>query len=65
MWTMFEQLIVQVAITALRLAIRNPKAVAEEGKIIKDIALAATEADTTINGTLWTSSPAAPTTVTQ
>lgn len=65
MWTMFEQLIVQVAITALRLAIKNPKAVAEEGKIIKDIALAATEADTTVNGTMWTSTPATATPVTQ
>jgi hypothetical protein len=65
MWTMFEQLIVQVAITALRLAIKNPSAVAEEGKIIKDIALAATQADSTVNGTLWTSTPATPTPVTQ
>lgn len=65
MWTMFEQLIVQVAITALRLAIKNPKAVAEEGKIIKDIALAATEADATVNGTVWTSAPATPAPVTQ
>lgn len=65
MWTMFEQLIVQVAITALRLAIKNPKAVAEEGKIIKDIALAATEADTTVNGTLWSSTPGQPTPITQ
>lgn len=65
MWTMFEQLIVQVAITALRLAIKNPKAVAEEGEIIKDIAAAATEADTVVNGTVWTSSPAPATPVTQ
>lgn len=65
MWTMFEQLIVQVAITALRLAIKNPKAVAEEGKIIRDIAAAATEADTVVNGTVWQSSPAPTGTPTQ
>jgi hypothetical protein len=58
MWTMFEQLIVQVAITALRLAIKNPKSVAEEGKIIADIALAATQADSSVNGTVWSSAPA-------
>lgn len=65
MWTMFEQLIVQVAITALRLAIKNPKSVAEEGKIIANIAQAATEADTSVNGTVWTSTPATPAPVTQ
>lgn len=53
MWTMFDQLVVQVAITALRLISKSPKATAEEGKIVKDIALAATEADATINGTMW------------
>jgi hypothetical protein len=65
MWTMFEQLIVQVAITALRLAIKNPTAVAEEKKVISDIAMAATQADATVNGTLWTSTAATPTPVTQ
>lgn len=58
MWTVFEQLIVQVAITVLRLAIKNPKAVAEEGKIIANIAQAATEADASVNGTVWSSTPA-------
>lgn len=64
MWTMFEQLIVQVAITALRLIVKSPKGTAEEIKIVQNIAQAATEADTALTGTVWTSTPGTPTPVT-
>lgn len=58
MWTTIEQLVVGLAITALQIAIKNPKSVAKEQDIIQQIALAATEADTAVNGTVWSKVPA-------
>jgi hypothetical protein len=47
-----------MALTALKLAIKNPASIKTEGAIISQIAQAATEADTMANGTVWTSASA-------
>lgn len=60
MWSTLEQLFVAVAITVLKSAIKNPASVKTEGAIISAVAQAATEADTAVNGTAWTSTPAPP-----
>lgn len=61
MWNYFEQMMVVAAVTALKLAIKNPNSIKKEGAIISQIALVATEADTMANGTVWTSTPGTPT----
>ena len=57
MWSILEQMAVAMALTALKLAIKNPGSIAKEGAIISQIAQAATEADTMASGTTWTSTP--------
>lgn len=61
MWNALESMFVMMAITILKDVIKNPQSVKKEGAIISAIAAAATEADTGVNGTVWTSAPAAPT----
>ena len=60
MWNVIEQLAVALAITALKLAIKNPGAIKTEGAIIAQVASVATQADTLANGTVWTSTPGTP-----
>ena len=60
MWTMFEMMLVQVAVTALRLIIKSPTATAEEAKVIADLALGATAADNQFNGAQWSNAAPAP-----
>lgn len=52
---MIESFFVSMALTILKGTIKNPASVAKEGAIISNLAQVATEADTAINGTIWTS----------
>lgn len=61
MWSTLESLFVAIAITVLKGAIKNPGSVAKEKTVIASIAAAATEADTAVNGTVWSSTPGTPT----
>jgi hypothetical protein len=60
MWSMLESMFVAIAITVLKSTIKNPASVKKEGTVIAAIAAAATEADTAVNGTVWTSAPGTP-----
>jgi hypothetical protein len=60
MWSILENMMVMMAITILKGVIKNPASVKKEGAIISAITLAATEADTGVNGTVWTSTPGTP-----
>jgi hypothetical protein len=60
MWSTLEQLFVAIAITVLKGVIKNPASVKKEGAVIASIAAAATEADTAVNGTVWSSTPGTP-----
>lgn len=60
MWSTLEQLFVAIAITVLKSVVKNPAAVKKEGTIIAAIAAAATEADTAVNGTVWSSTAGTP-----
>lgn len=60
MWNVIESMCVALAVTALKLAIKNPSAIKTEASIISQIAQAATQADTMANGTVWTSTPGTP-----
>lgn len=60
MWSTLESMFVMLAITILRSVIKNPASVKKEGAIVASIAAAATEADTAVNGTTWTSAPGTP-----
>ena len=57
MWSTLESLFVLMAITVLKGVIKSPAAAAKEAAIIAAIALSATEADTAVNGTVWSSAP--------
>lgn len=46
-----------MAITILKSVIKNPASVKKEAAIISTIAQAATEADTAVSGTVWSSTP--------
>jgi len=61
MWSTLEGLFVAIAITVLKGAIKDPASVKKEGAVIAAIAAAATEADTAVNGTVWSSTPGTPT----
>jgi len=58
MFSAIESMFVMLAITILRATIKNPQSVAKEGAVISNLAMVATEADTSVNGTVWTSTPA-------
>jgi hypothetical protein len=60
MWSYLESLFVALAITVLKNTIKNPASVKKEGAVIAAVAAAATEADTAVNGTVWTSTPGTP-----
>lgn len=57
MWNIIEQMAVALALTALKLAIKNPASIAKEGAVIAQMAQLSTQADTMANGTQWTSAP--------
>lgn len=57
MWSALESFFVMMAITVLKASIKNPASVKKEGAIIAGIAAVATEADTAVNGTVWTNGP--------
>jgi glutamate 5-kinase len=48
-------LILPFLLTLLKLLIKNPAVAAEEATVISEIAQFATQADTIVNGTVWTS----------
>lgn len=61
MWNTIQALVVQMAFSILQAVLaKHPSATAEEKKVIADIAQAATQADTVVNGASW--SYTAPTT---
>jgi hypothetical protein len=60
MWSTLESMFVAIAITVLKSTIKNPASVKKEGAVIAALAAAATEADTAVNGTVWTSTPGTP-----
>jgi hypothetical protein len=60
MWSTLESMFVAIAITVLKSTVKNPASVKKEGAVIGAVAVAATEADTAVNGTVWTSTPGTP-----
>ena len=60
MWSALEGMFVMMAITILKGVIKNPASVKKEAQIISALAAAATEADTAVSGTIWTSTPGTP-----
>ena len=60
MWSYLESFFVTFAITILKNTVKNPGSVKKEAAIIAAIAMAATEADTAVSGTVWTSVPGTP-----
>lgn len=60
MITVILRMAVAMATTILKEVIKNPASVKTEGTIIADLALLATEADTAVNGTVWTSTGSQP-----
>jgi hypothetical protein len=60
MLTVIEKFAVMLAISVLQAVIKNPKSAAEEGAVISQIAQLSTQADTMVNGTVWTSTPGTP-----
>ena len=65
MWNSIEEMAVYLVMALLKVIIKNPSSVAKEKTIVSDIAQLATEADTAVSGTVWTSAPATPAPVTQ
>lgn len=59
----YEELALTVVLGLLRAVIKNPNSQKVEGTVIAEIAQLSTEADTVINGTVWTSTPGTPTAV--
>lgn len=60
MWNTIESLAITLAVALLKAVLHSPTQAKIEGKVIAQIASAATQADELANGTVWTSSPAAP-----
>lgn len=54
------QMALSMLTVVLKEVIKNPKSMKTEGAIVSDAAQLATEADTAINGTVWTSAPGTP-----
>lgn len=54
------QMALSMLTVVLKEVIKNPKSMKTEGVIVSDAAQLATEADTAINGTVWTSAPGTP-----
>jgi hypothetical protein len=52
------QMALSMLTVVLKEVIKNPSSMKTEGTIIADAALLATEADTAVNGTVWTSTSA-------
>jgi len=57
-WSVVEQMGLYLVITLLKGVIKSPSATKEEGSIIAQVAQLSTQADTAVNGTGWSSSPA-------
>ena len=55
-------LILPFLLSLLKLLTKNPAVAAEEATVIADIAQYATQADTIVNGTVWTSTAGTPAT---
>jgi hypothetical protein len=54
-WSFIESFAVQLVLTILKLVVKSPASVKTEASVIKQLAQLATEADTAVNGTAWTS----------
>ena len=54
----YEELALTVVLSLLRAVIKNPNSQKVEGAVVAEIAEVATQADTAVNGTVWTSTPA-------
>lgn len=65
MFNVIEAMAVYLVMALLKLVIKNPGAVKTEHTVISDIATVATQADTAVNGTVWSSTPGTPAPVTQ
>jgi hypothetical protein len=57
-WGIIETMAVTIAMTILKMVIKNPSKVKTEQHIVAQIALLATQADTACNGTVWQSTSA-------
>jgi hypothetical protein len=60
MWNSIEEMAIYLVCALLKVVIKNPAAVSKEKSVISTIAQLATEADTAVNGTAWTTAPAPP-----
>jgi hypothetical protein len=55
-------LVLPFVLSLLKLLLKNPTVAADEATAIADIAQYATQADSIVNGTVWTSTPGTPAT---
>jgi len=59
-WNAIEEMAVYLVMVLLKVIIKNPASVTKEKTVISQIAQLATEADTAVSGTTWTSAPGTP-----
>lgn len=58
MWNTIETLAITLAVSMLKAMTKSANITARESKIISQVALAATQADSIANGTVWSSTTA-------
>lgn len=60
MWNAIEEMAVMLVMALLKVIIKSPASVTKEKAVVAQIAQLATEADTAVNGTTWSNTPAPP-----
>jgi hypothetical protein len=60
MWNSIEEMAIYLVCALLKVVIKNPAAVSKEKSVVAQIAQLSTEADTAVNGTVWSNAPATP-----
>jgi len=57
-WNAIEEMAVYLVMALLKVIIKNPSSVSKEKAVVSQVAQLATEADTAVSGTTWSSTPA-------
>jgi len=57
-WNAIEEMAVFLVMALLKVIIKNPSSVTKEKAIVSQIAQLATQADSAVSGTAWSSTPA-------
>ena len=60
MWNAIEEMAVMLTLALLKVIIHKPGSVQKEHAAVAQLAQLATQADTAVNGTTWTSATATP-----